>query len=62
MRNDNNQRKKLVKKEILPSLAEKTNLPHRAMIRSFKTNEPFHLKKQPVSCIVIMHTTVILMQ
>jgi len=41
MENENNQRKKLVEKEIFPFLAKKTNLPHRPMPRSFKTNGPF---------------------
>lgn len=45
MENENNQRKKLVEKEIFPFLAKKTNLPHRPMPRSFKTNGPFHLKE-----------------
>ena len=62
MENENNQRKKLVEKEIFPFLAKKTILPHRPKPRSFKTNGPFHLKEQPVSCIVMIHITVILMQ
>ena len=62
MENENNQRKKPVEKEISPFLAKKTNLPHRPMTRSFKTNGPFHLKEQPVLFIVIIHITVILMQ
>ena len=62
MENENNQRKKPVEKEIFPFLAKKTNLPHRPMTRSFKTTGPFQLKEQPVSCIVMMHITVILMQ
>ena len=49
MENENNQRKKPVEKEIFPFLAKKTNLPHRPMTRSFKTNGPFHLKEQPVA-------------
>ena len=49
MENENNQRKKLVEKEIFPFLAKKTNLPHRPMPRSFKTNGMCLGEERPVS-------------